>query len=1164
MSHAAQPPFVHLHTHTQYSLLDGAMKVGEMCARAAECGMPAVAMTDHGNLFGAVDFFLTARKHGVKPIIGCEVYLAPTGHRDKRHHVGLPKTYHLILLATNEHGYRNLLSLVTIGYLEGFYYKPRIDKELLAMHADGLIALSSCLGGEVPRQLRNGDPEAARRAAAEYRDILGKDNFFLEIQRTGTPGQEEVNAGLVEIGRDLEIPLVATNDVHYLERSKAAAHDILMCLQGQTTRANPNRWRYDTDQLYFRSGEEMAELFTDLPEAIANTVRIAERCRFQLDTSRTFLPSFDIPGDYAQPIEYLRHLAREGLEQRLASRPPQAHSRAVYEERLATELSIIEEMGFPGYFLIVWDFTRYARDHAIPVGPGRGSAAGSLVAYCLGITDLDPLPYNLLFERFLNPERVSMPDIDMDFCMDRRGEVIDYVTRKYSVDKGYGREAVAQIITFGTLQARAIIRDVGRVLEIPYAECDRLAKLVPNELGITLEQALKQEPRLRELEEKDERIREVLRYARDLEGLNRHASTHAAGVVIGDGPLREHAPLFQTPEGDVVTQFDKKFVEKVGLVKFDFLGLKTLTVLDGAVTLANQVRVERGDAPLVLSRLPLDDDPTYDLLCKGDTTGVFQLESGGMRELIVKLKPRCFEDIIALVALYRPGPLGSGMVEDFIECKHGRKEIRYLLPELEPILKDTYGLILYQEQVMQIAATLAGFSLGQADLLRRAMGKKDQAEMDRQRDKFVDGAVARGVVQAKAEEIFRLMAEFAKYGFNKSHSAAYALISYQTAYLKAHHPVAFMAAIISSDMDNTDKVVKYVHHCRVAGIQVLPPDVNQSTAAFKVEGRAIRFGLAAVKNVGSEAIGAVAMAREAGGPFTSVVDFCQRIAEVKPNRRMLEALVKCGAFDSLHANRAQLMAHIDEALAAANHVAHEAASGQDSLLDSLEVETTDLLGSMEPVAPWSERLKLEHEKEALGFYVTGHPLTRFQEEIRRFATADIATLHTWNEEGQATVIALIQSITTKVNKSGERFAILTVEDMTGLIEVALFSRLYKEVEHLLESRDPVVITGRVQVGDRGTALRADNLLPLAHHRAQVATAAEIVLRASRQRKEDYQVLRQILSQHPGDCPVFLQLELPGGDWVKIRTAPTFSIQPSDEVLAELEQEMGDAISVGFR
>jgi len=1157
-------PFVHLHTHTQYSLLDGAMKVGEMCARAAEYGMPAVAMTDHGNLFGAVDFFLTAQKHGVKPIIGCEVYLAPTGHQDKRTHVGLPKTYHLILLATNAAGYRNLLSLVTTGYLAGFYYKPRIDKELLGVHAEGLIALSSCLGGEIPRHLRNGDREAARRAAEEYRRLMGPDNFFLEIQRTGSPGQAEVNAALVEIGRELGIPLVATNDVHYLEQSKAAAHDILMCLQGQTTRANPNRWRYDTDQLYFRSGDEMAALFEDLPEAIDNTVRIAERCQFQLDTAHTYLPSFAIPEAYARPIDYLRHLAVEGLERRLASRPPQRHPRSVYEERLATELAIIDEMGFPGYFLIVWDFTRYAREHAIPVGPGRGSAAGSLVAYCLGITDLDPLPYNLLFERFLNPERVSMPDIDMDFCMDRRGEVIDYVTRKYSVDKGYGREAVAQIITFGTLQARAIIRDVGRVLEIPYAECDRLAKLVPGELGITLEQALKQEPRLRELEEKDERIREVLRYARDLEGLNRHASTHAAGVVIGDGPLREHAPLFQTPEGDVVTQFDKKFVEKIGLVKFDFLGLKTLTVLDRAVTLANQVRETRGDSPLTLSELPLDDQATYDLLCKGDTTGVFQLESGGMRELIVKLKPRVFEDIIALVALYRPGPLGSGMVDDFIECKHGRKPIHYLLPELEPILKDTYGLILYQEQVMQIAATLAGFSLGQADLLRRAMGKKDAAEMDRQRDKFVEGAVERGVVRAKAEEIFGLMAEFAKYGFNKSHSAAYALISFQTAFLKAHHPVAFMAAIISADMDNTDKVVKYVHHCREAGIQVLPPDVNQSTAAFKVEGRAIRFGLAAVKNVGAEAIKAVATAREAGGPFTHMVDFCQRIADVKPNRRMLEALVKCGAFDSLLPNRAQLMAHIDQALAAANHTASAAASGQETLLDALDVETTDLLGAMEPVAPWPERVKLEHEKEALGFYVTGHPLSRFADEIQRYATADIATLHTWKEEAHATVVGLIQSVTTKVSKSGERFAILTVEDMTGLVEAAVFARLYKEVEHLLESRDPMVLTGRVQVGERGISLRADSLVPLAHHRAEVVKVAEITLRPSRQKQEDYQVLRQILSQHPGDCPVFLQLDLPGGDRVRIRAATTLSIRPSDEVVAELEQEMGDAISVGFR
>ncbi len=1158
------PPFVHLHCHTQYSLLDGAMKVGEMCARAVDDGQTAVAITDHGNLFGAVDFFLAAKKQGIKPIIGCEVYLSPTTLEDKRHHVGMPQTYHLVLLATNETGYKNLLSLVSTGYLDGFYYKPRIDKQVLGSRAEGLIGLSSCLGGEVPRLLRNGDREGARQAAAQYREILGDGNFYLELQRHGIDGQEEVNQGLIELGAELGIPLVATNDCHYLARETAAAHEILMCLQQSTTRSDPNRWRYATDQLYFRTRAEMAELFADVPEAIANTAAIAERCTFELDLSHTYLPSFEIPEPFARPIDYVRHLVAEGLERRLAQRPPERHTRADYEAQIDHELSIIEEMGFPGYFLIVWDFVRYAKAHDIPVGPGRGSAAGSLVAYCLGITDLDPLPYDLLFERFLNPERVSMPDIDMDFCMDRRGEVFDYVRRKYSVEKGYGKEAVAQIITFGTMQARAILRDVGRVLELPYAECDKLAKLVPNELGITLKEALEQEPRLRELAEGDERIAEVVRYALDLEGLNRHASTHAAGVVIGDRPLREHTPLFVTPEGDVVTQYDKRYVEKVGLVKFDFLGLKTLTVIDQGVKLANEELQARGAPPLILDDLTLDDPATFDLLCRGDNTGIFQLESGGIREYLIKLQPRRFEDIVALVALYRPGPLGSGMVDDFIECRHGRKPITYLLPELEPILKDSYGLILYQEQVMQIAAVLAGYSLGEADLLRRAMGKKDAAEMARQRERFLSGADARGVDHDKAEAIFGLMAEFAKYGFNKSHSAAYAVVTYQTAYLKAHHPVAFMAAIISADMDNTDKVVKYVHHCRESGIDVLPPDVNLSTGAFRVEGKAIRFGLAAVKNVGAGAIDAVVAARREGGPFTSMVEFCERIAHVHPNRRMMEALVKSGAFDSIHPNRAQLMANLEPALAAASQALREQASGQGSLLDTLEVATSDLVAEMAPVEPWPERLRLEHEKEALGFYISGHPLTHYREEIRRYATCDIATLQTWKEEGKATVVGLIQKVVTKVNKQGDRFAILTVEGMTGLLEVMLFSRIYREVEHLLASREPVVISGRLQVGERGSSLRADSLVPLADHRASVAQAAEITLRRSRQGPEDYRVLRQILSQHPGDTPLFLHLHLPGGDRVRIRAGRDLAIHPSDDLLAELRQEMGEAIEIGFR
>ncbi|MDX1764127.1 MAG: DNA polymerase III subunit alpha, partial [bacterium] len=887
--------FVHLHTHTQFSLLDGAIRLKDLFKKAEAYKMPALAITDHGNMIGAVKFYKEAMKNGIKPIIGSEVYVAP-GSRFDKPAANEETAYHLILLARNLEGYKNLMWLVSEGYQKGFYRKPRIDKEVLREHAEGLIGLSACLHGEVPFNLLAGRKDKAIAAAKEYAEILGENNFYLEIQDNGLDKQKIVNAEMIELAQEIALPLVATNDCHYLRKEDAAAHEVLLCIQTGKTFKDENRFRFTTNQLYFKSPQEMMEAFAHVPEAIRNSIEIAERCNLQLDFSQTHLPTYDVPKGETLD-SYLRRTAEEGLAARFERGQCPKEKRKAYTIRLSEELDIIIRMGYAGYFLIVWDFIVWAKKQKIPVGPGRGSGAGSLVAYALGITDLDPLAYGLLFERFLNPERVSMPDFDIDFCMDRRGEVIEYVTKKYSEEKGYGKEAVGQIMAIGSLQARGVIRDVARVLEVPYAEADALAKLVPNELGIKLEAAIRKEKKFKEMSQSDERIAKLLDIALALEGLYRNASTHAAGVVIGDRSLREWAPLYRSDEAEIVTQYDKKMVEEVGLVKFDFLGLRTLTVIDNAVKIVNAGRsAESKEPPLDISQIPLKDPAVFELLSRGDAMGIFQLESSGMRDLLVKMKPQTFEDIIALIALYRPGPIEGGMVDDYVMGKHGKKKIDMMLPALEPILKETYGVIVYQEQVMEIARVLAGYSLGDADLLRRAMGKKIPEEMAKHKEIFLDGdkklgipgAVKQGFNRKKAERVFDLMAKFAGYGFNKSHSAAYALISYQTAYLKAHHPVAFIAALISSDMDNTDKVVQYISECRGQGIGILPPDVNESSKTFTVEANQIRFGLAAVKNVGEGAIDEILRAREEGGSFGSIFQFCERVDLKKVNKRVIE------------------------------------------------------------------------------------------------------------------------------------------------------------------------------------------------------------------------------------------------------------------------------------
>ncbi len=1153
MKHA---DFVHLHCHTQYSLLDGANPIDKLIDQAVAFRMPALAITDHGNLFGAIEFYQKARAAGIKPIIGCEVYVAPKSHRDRESGGPHHEYFHLILLAADATGYKNLIKLVSTAHLDGFYYKPRIDKELLHQHREGLIGLSACLRGEIPTWLAQGANDKALAAAGEHEEILGKGNFFLEIQHNGLEAQVKVNRELVELSRQTGMGLAATNDAHYLTRGHAKAHDILLCLQTGKTVSDTDRMRFGSDENYFKSAEEMAAHFTELPQAIHNTTLIAERCNLELSFDKFHLPHYTVP-EGATREQVLAKLAREGLGRRLATRPADAPPPELYEARLATELAVLNSMGYAGYFLIVWDIINFARSNGIPVGPGRGSAAGSLVAYALRITDLDPIRYGLLFERFLNPERVSLPDIDMDFCMDRREEVIRYVTQKFGTDH------VCQIITFGTMAAKAVIRDVGRVMELPYAEADKVAKLIPQTLGITLDEALKSEPRLQELTESDPRIREIVGVARSLEGLARHASTHAAGVVISDDPLTEHVPLYRGAKGEIVTQYAKDDLEKIGLVKFDLLGLRTLTVLDQATRLINKTSASsvepnrKTDSPFRIEAVPLVDAPTYGLLASGRTTGIFQLESTGMRDLLVKMKPEQFEDLIAILALYRPGPIGSGMVDDFIKRKRGLIPIKYELPELEEILGETYGVIVYQEQVMKIANRLAGFSLGQADLLRRAMGKKKPEEMEKQKTLFIKGAEANGIPEKKAEKLFDLMAYFAGYGFNKSHSAAYALISYQTAYLKTHYPVEFMASLLSSEMGNSDKVVRYISECRELGIKILPPDVNESRRDFTVVEGGIRFGLAAIKNVGEAAIPAVREAREAAGRFTSLFDFCRRVDSRRVNRRAIEGLIKSGALDSTGAKRSQMTAVLDRAMEEGAIHQRDRLQGQEALFGSEPASDTE--ASPDPYPPieeWDESQILRYEKESVGFYITSHPLARYAEELRNYATANAETLSDMPDDREVRVCGIItqQKITT--TKRGDRMAYLRLEDLHGSVEILVFPDLYKKVSSLLTQDLPFFVSGFVDRGEKGVKVKATVLEPMAQVRERMTRRVEIRINSTGLTARDLEHLKEILLRHRGACPVFLCLGMPNRIESTIAVDDKVKIKPSDLFIAEIERDFG--------
>ncbi|MDK2960488.1 MAG: polymerase subunit alpha [Bacillota bacterium] len=1120
--------FVHLHVHSAYSLLDGAGRIEELVAAAKRYGMPALALTDHGVMYGCVEFYKAARAAGLKPILGCEVYVAPRSRHERTARVD-DNLGHLVLLASNALGYRNLMALVSRAFLEGFYYKPRVDKELLAEYSHGLIALSGCLKGEIPARLAAGDRDGARRVAAEYRDIFGTDNFYLELQDQNLPRQRELNRALVELGRELKLPVVATNDVHYVRPEDSEAHDILLCIQTGKSLHDPSRLRFPTEEFYLKSPEEMEELFSLWPEALRNTLAIAERCNVELELGRLHLPEFPLPPGKTADA-YLEELCREGLLRRYG-KPGR-----IEEERLQLELEVIRRMGFSSYFLIVWDFVRFARERGILVGPGRGSAAGSLVAYVLGITDIDPLANGLLFERFLNPERVSMPDIDIDFADDRRDEVIAYVAATYGADR------VAQIITFGTMAARAAIRDAGRAFDLPYGDVDKIAKLVPAEIGVSLESALATSPELAELYEREEWVRRLIDTAKKLEGLPRHASTHAAGVVISARPLIEYVPLQKTGEGVVTTQYPWETIEEIGLLKMDFLGLRTLSVLGRAVRLVK----EGHGVDIDLARIPLNDGPTFDLLASGATSGVFQLESPGMRSLIRELKPTELSDLIALVALYRPGPLGSGMVEDFIARKHGRKPVEYLHPLLEPILKETYGVILYQEQVMQIASRLAGFTLGEADLLRRAMGKKKPEVIAAQRERFLAGAEKAGISTETAARVFELMEYFAGYGFNKSHSAAYALLAYQTAYLKAHYPAEYMAALLSSVMEDSDKVALYVEECRRLGLKVLPPDVNRSQVDFSVDEGGIRFGLAAIKNAGRAAMAGIVASRERDGAFRSLADLCRRIDLRSVNKRTIESLIKAGALTDLPGNRAQQLAALDTSLEAAQVYQRERASGQALLWDLLPEKTQDVPLPDLPEVTAAELLAWE--KEALGFYLTGHPLASRADLLRQVVTAESRELRELPEGTPVVVGGMVTELKRITTKKGEAMAFAALEDLTGVVEVVVFPRIYATARGFLKPDALLLVKGRTarREEEERSKILADEVLPL-------AAVEELYLRLNEGQAPKLADLERELKTTPGESPVYIFY--PGEERL-IRLKPELNVTIEEHLLSRLKELVG--------
>ncbi len=1161
----ARVSFTHLHLHTQYSLLDGAIKPDPLFARVSALGQEAIAMTDHGNLFGAVDFYEKARAAGVKPILGCETYISAGSRFDKeareRDSGGFDAISHQLLIAMNDTGYRNLVQLVSKGYLEGFYYKPRIDLDLLRKHSEGLIATSGCLSSLVSRRILAGQLDDAWRLVEELsRTFAGR--YYLELQRHGIPDQDRVNAELLKMSVDLRLPLLATNDAHYLEACDHAHHDALLCIGTAANLDDPKRFRFDGQGFFVKSGEEMLEVFHDHPQAVHNTMEVAERCSVDLQMGVYHMPEFQVPAGSTRE-QVLERDSWSGLRARLGLAPdePFAKVHQPYVARLEHELGVVSQMGFAGYFLIVADFIGYAKRSGIPVGPGRGSSAGSVAAWSLGITGVDPIEYDIIFERFLNPERISMPDIDVDFCMRGRDAVIRYVASKYDdASRGDDGRRVSQIITFGTLQARAALRDVGRVMGMPYGDVDRIAKLVPETLGITLDEALAESPELRARVEADGQVAKLFETARKLEGLTRHASTHAAGVVIGNRPLIELVPLYRDARtGDVMTQYDMRCVEKIGLIKFDFLGLRTLTLIADA---EKHIRAS-GLAEFSAEHVALDDEAAYELLSRGDTEGVFQMESTGMTELVQKLKPRSFKEVIPLIALYRPGPLGSGMVSDYVARKNGLTRVEYLVPELEGLLAETLGVIVYQDQVLQIANRLAGYTLGEADLLRRAMGKKKADEMAQHRDKFVSGCANNRIDPQKAETLFDLIAEFAGYGFPKAHSTAYAFLTYQTAYLKANHPRPFLAALLSIEAGNHDKLARYIAHAREHKIEVLPPDVNESDRDFTPASAGIRFGLAGVKNVGEGAIESILDVRRAGGPFTSLHEFAQRVDSRRVNRRVVESLVKCGAFDSLHANRARVWNALDAALEQGASAQRDRELGQGSLFGA--ATGTEEVARELPEAPaWTDAERLAGEKEVLGFYVTGHPLQAHSAELARWTdvSAGTAAAKVTREVRAGGVLTAYRETRTR---RGLTMAFATLEDLEGSFELVIFPDTWTTSrEVLIKAKEggatvPLVAEGTLESADPARML-VRRLFALADAASHLAVRVHIAVRAEEATRDRLLALRSLLKAHAGDCSVVVHLRIPGESETVLGLGDSSGVDATPALLREIDGLFGRPVA----
>jgi len=1103
--------FIHLHNHTRYSLLDGACRIEDLIDQCKKNKMDALAITDHGNMFGAIDFYTQVKNEGIKPIIGSEVYIAPGSRFDKTASKSqTDRSFHLILLAKNNQGYKNLMKLVSIGFLEGFYYKPRIDKEVLKTYSSGLIALSACIKGEVSQLILRENFEGAEKVALEYRDIFGED-YYLEIQRHDIPEEEIIVKGMAELSKKTGIPLVATNDIHYLKQEHAPAHEALMCLQTGKTLKDEKRMQLSTDQVYFKSTEEMKELFQDFPQAIENSIIIADKCNLELELDKIHLPDFKVPEEFKHLSldEYLRHLSEEGLKKYYPKITPEL------QERLDHELDIIKTMGYAGYFLIVKDFIDYANEKQIPVGPGRGSAAGSLVSYCLRITTIDPMEYDLLFERFLNPDRVSMPDIDIDFCYERREEIIQYVREKY------GEKNVTQIITFGSMAARGVIRDVGRVLDMNLSDVDKIAKLIPAEIGITLDKALEKVDELRKLSTKDELHKQLIDYSKVLEGLARHSSTHAAGVVITPGELTDYTPLAKSNQSDSTTQYDMKSLDKIGVLKMDFLGLRTLTVMDHALKHLKKRNIE-----LDLENIPLNDQKTLDIFGKGETVGVFQFESAGMRDNLRRLNPQNIDDLVAMNALYRPGPME--MIPEYIDRKFGRAQITYLHPKLEPILKETYGIIVYQEQVMRVASDLGGFSMAKADELRRAMGKKKKDIMAKLSVEFKKGAAENGINEKSADEIYELMKKFAKYGFNKSHAVGYSVVAFQTAYLKAHYPAEFMAANLTSEMGDTDRIVILIEECKKMGIEVLGPDVNESEVEFTVVGKNIRYGLNAIKNVGKNSILSIIAAREEHGKFKTIFDLCEHIDLRLVNKKVLESLAKAGALDSLEGHRAQLLNSIDIAGLYSQSLSAQRANGQRSIFDVPAGEIKLDLPDLPHVDPWSEREQLNHEKEMLGFYFSGHPLSEYSLELEIFFKHRLKAISTIEDGEIIKVGAMVTQVKKHYDKKNRPMAFVTIEDLTGTAEVIVFSDAFNKYNNLLIEDTPIIIIGKISAkNERGNSkILCDEIFSLKEVWKLRGKNLHIGIQTDNVTEKSVYQIKNLIVENQGTCPIFLDIKTP--------------------------------------